>query len=377
MRPRRPSALAGSAAVGLALTALSCGAPDEPAAPTVAPASEAALVAAVRSFVAPYVESRSFSGVVLIARGDTVHAHEGFGLANDEQDAPVTVDTKFQIASLSKSFTAAAILRLRERGDVSLDDRLSRFLPDFPRGDEITIHQLLVHTSGLARYVFQPDYAERSRQPHTADDLARWIANVPLALEPGERSAYSNANYAVLARVIEIVSGQSYGGFLDEHLIGLAGLPSTGHRGDAAVPVPALASGYVPVGLRDVEPSRPYDYSSTTGAGSLYSTASDLLQWYRSLVGGGVLQAESLELMFRPHVDARGYGWILDARLARPAVSLSGWDGVGFLAEFVHFEEEDLTVIVLCNLSISTVPTELADAWPTAATGRAGGDRAG
>ena len=81
--------------------------------------------------------------------------------------------------------------------------------------------------------------------------------------------------------------------------------------------------------------------------------------------------------MFRPHVDARGYGWILDARLARPAVSLSGWDGVGFSAEFVHFEEEDLTVIVLCNLSISTVPTELADAWPTAATGRAGGDRAG
>ena len=326
MTYRLRSSSAWRVSVGLALAAVSCGTPDNR---PVAPAREDSLVSAVRGFVTPYVASRSFGGVVLIARGDDLLVHEGFGLTDDdERSGPAAVHTKFQIASLSKSFTAAAVLQLQERGALDLEDPLSRYLPEFPRGDEMTLHQLLVHTSGLARYVFQPDYAERSARPHTADDLVRWIANVPLELEPVERSAYSNANYAVLARVIEIVSGQSYGEFLDQHVIGPAGLSSTGHRDDSGAVVPRLASGYMPVGVRDLEPSRPFDYSSTTGAGSLYSTASDLLRWHRSLRAGRILQGESLALMFQPHVDMRGYGWILGERLSRAATSMSGWDGV-------------------------------------------------
>ena len=120
-----------------------------------------------------------------------------------------------------------------------------------PRGRDHTSSPL-VHTSGLARYVFQPDYVERSGRPQTAADLVQWIAEVPLAFEPGARSAYSNANYAVLARVIELASGQSYGAFLEQQILAPAGLTNTGHRGDADVRVPGLASGYVPTGMRGV-----------------------------------------------------------------------------------------------------------------------------
>jgi CubicO group peptidase (beta-lactamase class C family) len=151
-----------------------------------------------------------------------------------------------------------------------------------------------------------------------------WIAGVPLALEPGERSAYSDANYALLARVIELVSGRSFGEFLRDEIIAPAGLAATGHRGDAATPVPGLAMGHVPVGLREIEPSSPVDYSASTGSGSIYSTASDLLRWHRALSGDEVLTPESRALMFRRHVDARGYGWILDERLGRSKVSMSG-----------------------------------------------------
>ncbi|HAK56013.1 MAG: serine hydrolase domain-containing protein [Vicinamibacterales bacterium] len=346
------------AVVSLAAAIAGC---DRAANPTAGEAGTDRLAAAVRELVGPYVEGRSFSGVVLVARGDELLVHEGFGQTDHVTGTPMTVGSKFQIASLSKSFTAAAILRLRERNKLALDDPLSRFLPEFPRGADITIHQLLVHTSGLARYVFQPDYAERSRRPHSAADLVDWIAAVPLALEPGERSAYSNANYAVLARVIEVVSGQAFGEFLHDEVIAPAGLTDTGHRGDASVAAPDLAIGHVPVGLRTVERSSTVDYSASTGAGSIYSTAGDLLQWHRALAGDRVLTPASRALMFERHVDDRGYGWILDERRGRSTVSMSGWDGVGFSTEFVHFEEENLTVIVLCNLSISTAPTELAD----------------
>lgn len=327
---------------------------DSPATPTDT------LEATVEAYLQPYLDGRNFSGSVLIARGGDILLNNGYGMAHSEPDTPTAANTKFQIASISKSFTAAAILLLREQGTLDLDDPVSRFLPDFPNGDDITIHHLLVHSSGLTRYVFLPDYLEKSQQPQTPEDLVAWIQDKPLAFAPGERSAYSNANFALLAHIIELASGLSYGDFLQANIFDPLELTSTGHRGDMDVPVAGLAVGFTPVGVTDLEDSRYHDYSSATGAGSLYATTKDLYAWHRGLNGERLLARESLDLMFDEHIDSRGYGWVHGRWLDRDVIRMDGWDGAGFSTTFVHFLDDDVTVVVLCNLNVSTLTDEIA-----------------
>ena len=341
------------------VTGLGCSGIDSERDPAEA-SPTAALQATVDAYLQPYLDGHNFSGSILIARGGTILLSEGYGTASAEPEVPNTARTAFQIASISKSFTAAAILLLRERGSLDLDDPVSRFLPDFPRGDDITIHHLLVHASGLPRYVFLPDYLEKSTQPQTAEDLVEWIHGKPLVFTPGERSAYSNANYAVLARIIELASGIEYGRFLEDHVFEPLGLTSTGHRRDADSVVDGLAVGFTPIDVTGLERGRNHDYSSDTGSGSLYASVEDLHAWYRALTDGRILAPESLDLMFDEYLDARGYGLTHDRWFDRDVIRMDGWDGVGFSSTLVHFPDDDLTVIVLCNLNVSAITEEVA-----------------
>lgn len=343
-------------ALGLLPAVLACHAP-EPRGPL---SDGGAFQQAVDHYLAPYVESGNFSGAVLVVRDGHTVLERGYGWADARRRVPNTPETRFQIASLSKSFTAAAILRLRDRGALELDDPLARFVRDFPRASDITLHQLLVHMSGIGRYVFEPDYGERSRRAHTAADLVAWAAELPVVGAPGARVAYSNANYAILARVIEIASGLDYDEFLQREILGPLDLIATGHATAGPPPVAGLALGHVLAGAADLAPSRPYDYTVMTGAGSLFSTVGDLHRWFRALRSGAVLASESTRLAFTDHVDGRGYGWMLETRHDRPVIAMSGWDGVGFSTRFVHVSDERLTVIVLCNLNVSALPEEVA-----------------
>ena len=142
--------------------------------------------------------------------------------------------------------------------------------------------------------------------------------------------AYSNANYAILARVVEITSGLDYGEFLQTAILTPLALDSTGHRGPGAPPVDRLASGFSLVGTTDLAPSRYLDYTVFTGSGSIFSTTADLERWYRLLHTDALLQPESRALMFSEHVDGRGYGWTLETWYGRAVVAMAGWDGVGF-----------------------------------------------
>lgn len=144
-------------------------------------------------FVSPYVNSQNFSGAILVAHNGTVVFSKGYGMANLENAVAVIPETKFYIASVSKSFTAAAILLLQERGLLGVNDPVSRFIPDYRNGDKITIHQLLVHTAGLPRLVFSPDFMELSKQSYTTKQAVALFSDKPLAAQPGERSRYSNS----------------------------------------------------------------------------------------------------------------------------------------------------------------------------------------
>jgi CubicO group peptidase (beta-lactamase class C family) len=319
------------------------------------------LATSVAAYMQPYVESHNFSGTVLIAHGDNVLVNDGYGMAVYENSVPNTAETKFMIASLSKTFTAAAILLLQQRDQLLTDDTVDRFIPDFPSGDEITIHQLLAHTSGLPRFVFFPDYGKKSKLSNSTKDLVDWISDKPLAFSPGERYGYSNANYALLAHIIERVSGLSYGEFLKTNILAPLGLQATGHHADPYSTIDKLANGYSPEGLTEIAPARFYDYSIVTGAGSLYSTAEDLLTWFRARQRGQLLGKNTQVQLSGGLNPSMEYGWNLDRRLDRDVVVKTGWDGVGFGAQFVHYLANDLTIVVLTNFNVSSITAEIAD----------------
>ncbi|OGD39991.1 MAG: hypothetical protein A2V45_09955, partial [Candidatus Aminicenantes bacterium RBG_19FT_COMBO_58_17] len=303
----------------------------------------------VDAYVQPYLEMKAFSGSILIARGGEILLAKGYGLANYELDVPNTPRTKFHLASISKTFTSAAVMILEERGSLTVQDRLAKYIPDFPDGDKITIHHLLVHTSGIPNINDFPEYGDWSRLPQTTAGLVEKLKNRPLNFEPGARYDYSNSNYNGLAYIIEKASGRSYGEFLKETIFDPLGMRDTAHDGRAAALVVNAASGYTPAGYEDLEKAPYLDWTIKTGNGSIYSTVEDLYKWDRALVTEKILSRASLDKTFTQHVDeAVGYGWFIGRRLNRRCIRMSG-RSPGFQGEIHRYINDDVCVIVLGN----------------------------
>ena len=313
------------------------------------------LTIAIDNFVAPFASSKSFSGYVLVERGGERLVERGYGRADYELDVPVGSHTRFRIASVTKSFTAAAVLLLVDKGVVDLDEPVGRYLSEFPHGERITVRHLLAHESGLPNYYFDlDDYPTLSRQHYERPaDVVALVEGMELRSEPGARRAYNNMNYTALAWLIEEMSGLTYQEFLRRELLAPSGLDETGYESKMTELIPNLARGYDPVGVNDFQNSRYFDHSITVGAGSMYSTAGDLARWATALVGGELLHEASLEA-------ALDYGWSERDIHGRRAVVASGWDNVGYSSHLIHIPDEQLTVVVLCNLNIAQVVGEIA-----------------
>ena len=304
------------------------------------------------AYLKPFVETGNFSGTVLVARNGHVLFRHSYGMANYELQVSNSPETRFHIASLSKAFTAAAILQLQEQGRFSVADPLSRFVPDFPNGDRITLDNLLTHTSGIPDINDVSDYDTFARSPHTIPQLVAKFANLPLDFQPGSRYEYSNSNYNLLALILEKVTGESYGGYLRKHIFDPLGMQGSGHDGDAAQLIPLAASGYKPAGITDYEKAPYLDWSNKTGNGSLYSTVDDLYHFDRALNTDAVLKASTRQKYF---VEGPGnrYGWYIGKRLGHRVMSGKG-RSPGFTAELDRFPDDDVTIILLSN-SYSTI----------------------
>jgi CubicO group peptidase (beta-lactamase class C family) len=308
--------------------------------------------AEINAYVEPFVKARGFSGTILIAKGGEILLSRGYGKANYEWDARHTPEVKFQIASVSKSFTAAAIMILKERGLLTVADPLTRFIPDYPNGEKITIHHLLIHTSGIPNVNEFPDYGRKSRFPSTLEQIIRMFKNKKLVQEPGSGYRYSNSNYNLLAYIIEKVSGQSYGDFLRENIFEPLGMHSTGHPEKAETLVPNRASGYAPTGEIDLKKAPYLDWTIKTGNGSLYSTSEDLYKWDRSLYTEQILKKDTLEKIFKKHVDNVGYGWFVRERLGRRVTAING-RSPGFASYLERYIDDDACIIILSNIYTS------------------------
>jgi CubicO group peptidase (beta-lactamase class C family) len=311
--------------------------------------NEQSLEAKVDAYVKPYLEMKAFSGTILIARKGKIVLEKGYGMANYELNVPNTVQTKFHLASISKTFTAAAIMMLEERGQLSVKDPLNKYIPDYPNGDKITLHNLLIHTSGIPNVNNFSEYGDWSRYAQTPASLVEKFKNRPLNFEPGARYDYSNSNYNVLAFIIEKVSGKSYGEFLQANIFEPLAMKDTAHDGNAALLIRNAASGYTPAGFDGFEKVPYLDWTIKTGNGSIYSTVEDLYKWDRALYTEKLLKRATLEKIFTKHVDdAVGYGWFLGKRLNRNVYRMSG-RSPGFQCEIHRYIDDDVCVIVLGN----------------------------
>lgn len=299
------------------------------------------------AYLEPFDETRNFSGTVLVARGDRILFQQSYGMASYQLRVPSSNQTRYHIASVSKPFTALAILQLQEQGRLQLSDPVSRYVPSFPNGDRITLDNLLTHASGIPDIDGLPDYDTFALSPHTVKQLVAKLAGLPLEFQPGADQRYSNSNYNLLALVVERVSGETYEDCLDRHVFGPLRMQSSGAEGDASRVIPSLASGYVPSGVADYERARYLDWSNKTGNGSLYSTAEDLYRFDRALNTDALLKGATRQKYF---VDGPGnwYGWYWMKRLGHRLMAAKG-HSPGFTAELDRYLDDDVTIILLSN----------------------------
>jgi CubicO group peptidase (beta-lactamase class C family) len=330
--------------------------------PMIASAQEADLNAQVERYLEPYVSSKNFTGVVLVAKGDKLLVNRAYGYANESLRVPNTPSTRFHIASISKPFTAAAILLLQERGLLGTSDKISKYLPGFPRSDQITVLNLLTHTSGIVNVNNLPEYEKAQRFPQTPATLIQLFKDKPLDFEPGAKYAYSNSNYNILAFIIEQVGKRPYGEFLRANIFVPLGLPNTGHDGNAADIVPNSASGYQPRGNDELENASGIDWSAKTGNGSLYSTSADLLKFVRAYAQGKLLKPATVAELW-VEKPGNNYGWFVRKAHGELAVASNG-RSPGFTSSLEYYPGRDLVVIVLSNsyspVSQSPIAEDLA-----------------
>lgn len=286
---------------------------------------------AIRDYAQGYEQLGAFQGVILVARGDQIVFHESFGQADYNFQVPMRNDARFRIASLSKQFTQAAIGRLADRGLLRLDDRLSRFLPQFPRADEITIFQLLDGSSGI-KDTNTVDWLDM-HEPMSLDEIVANLANEPLDFDPGSRNNYSNGAYAVAAAVIEVASGLEFGEFIEREFA-RGGYPSVGHESPFAV-VPNQAQRYAPgpVFGERVQASE-YLVANRYGGGSLYADASDVYRFFRDTFRGEDMSQSVYEAIFKMPADG---DTLITGRSS------------GTLAQVYYDINDDLTVVMLSS----------------------------
>ena len=296
---------------------------------------------------------------VAVLRGDSVLLARGYGYANVELRVPASDSTVYQSGSVGKQFTAAAVVMLAEQGRLSLDDPITRFLPEGPAAwRRITVRHLLTHTSGIGDYT---DSTLDVRRDYTEDDLVRLAARQVLEFAPGDRWSYSNTGYVLLGIIIHRVTGVFYGDFLRDHVFRPVGMRTTRIISEADI-VPNRAAGYRLVNdtLKNQEWVSPS--LNTTADGALYFTVRDLAQWAIALNHWRIPSRTGLEASWTPvrlnsgGTYPYGFGWQITQQRGFRRIGHSGsWQG--FQTTIQRYPDFDLTVIVLDNLAESTPET--------------------
>jgi CubicO group peptidase (beta-lactamase class C family) len=306
------------------------------------------LTARVDEYVNGLVKQHRFSGSILLARGGKVLLSKGYGMANLEDETPNTPQTKFRLGSITKQFTAAAVLKLQEQGKLSVEDMVCKYVENCPAAwQAITIHHLLTHTSGIPNMTSFPEFGKVKFFHTTPVETIAMFRDKPLEFTPGEKFNYSNSGYLLLGYIVERASGKAYADFLRENIFQPLGMKNTDVDVNRAI-LKNRAAGYT-LGPEGIINAEYIDMTIPFSAGALYSTAEDLYLWDRALYTEQPLSKKSLEMMNTPFKAGYGYGVSVGEQYGLKAIVHGG--GIeGFSTFLARFTTDDGTVVVLSNI---------------------------
>ena len=328
---------------------------------------------AIGTYLSDLDSRHAITASVLVARDGNLLVKRGYGLADEDLRLPNTPRTRFRIGSITKQFTAAAVLLLKERGKLAVQDRVCAYFAPCPEAwSQVKLEHLLTHTSGIPSYTAFSDFPSVLGTPVSVDDLIARFSSMPLLFTPGSQWSYSNSGYVVLGALIERLSGRTYADFLQDNIFTPLGMADSGYDSDDPMP-PLHATGYLSPGVKPVR----FAMSEVYAAGALYSTVEDLYAWDQALLANRLVNAEDLAAMTSPHIacppggcalgddTGYGYGWFVAAEPAGTYVYHWGHiDGFGTSNGF--YAAKGTFVVVLSNLEttdafgISTHLAELA-----------------
>lgn len=290
---------------------------------------------------------------VLIAKDDKIIYRKAFGMANLELKVKMKPENVFQLASITKQFTSVAILMLMEQGKLSLKDPLSKYIADFPRGNEITLHHLLNHTSGIKSYTNLPAFRTKTRLDMSPEEIISFFKNLPLEFNPNEKYEYSNSGYFLLGYIIEKLSGMSYEEFIQKNIFEKLGMKNS-YYANAYKIIPNRANGYqfYEGNYENAE------YMSTTipyAAGSLMSTIDDMFLWNSAIHKNILISEKSKRMAFTNNTltngkyNNYGYGWAINEIAEITTIEHAG--GInGFTTSGIYIPEKNIYSIVLTNI---------------------------
>lgn len=295
--------------------------------------------------------------IAIYRDGKPIYVH-AYGLSDRERKTPATASTHYEIGSITKQFTAAAILQLQEAGKLDINATLATYLPDAPHAKEVTLKQLLSHTSGMPEYLDGPDVESWAVKSATFDQVMARIKDKPLDFPPGSRWSYSNSGYALLGRVIEVRSHETYEHYVKTHLLVPAGMTQTYTVAEESR-LPGMAKGYRHTnGKLELAPT----IHATVGwaAGNLISTVDDLERWNLALRSGKIIRPADYALMATPVSGSTDYGLglFVDTLDDQPRIGHTG-GSFGFTTSNQYFPKQDIQVIAFTNVGDNPEPGQM------------------
>lgn len=305
------------------------------------------LSSRIEEYMRAAAREEHFSGSILVAKNGKPVLSNAYGMANYELNVPNRPDTIFRLGSITKQFTATAIMQLQEKGRLSVNDSICKYLENCPsKWEAITIRNMLTHTSGIPDYTSQPDFKKSASQPLTNAELIARFKDMPLEFAPGERYRYSNTAYNLLGAIIEKISAKTYADYLQENIFSPLGMKNTGYDVSGRV-IKNRAAGYL-IGDGSINNADFLDMSIPYSAGALYSTTGDLLKWDQAIETGKILSPRSLSEMFTPFKKDYGYGFGITEYFGHKEIYHGG--GIfGFATQLTRFPDDKVTIIVLSN----------------------------
>lgn len=297
---------------------------------------------------ARYTSFNKFNGSLLVAEKGKILLQKGYGYRDVSKQLPNDPQTIFLIGSITKEFTAAVVLKLVEQKKLALTDRLSKYYPDFPKGDSITIQNLLTHTSGI----FNPDGKdtwEQSSQTTNEQQVLDFLKSKPLDFKPGEKFSYSNSGYKLLGYIIQKTTGDSYENVVSKMVFKPLHMTRSGFY-FTALKDKDKAKGYWTFSASEYREGPHADPTQFIGSGEIYSTVEDLYKWHKALQAGRILSKALQQQAYRPFKKEYGYGWeIADSVNGRQVVGHAGRMLNGFEAKMLRVPDDDIFIILLNN----------------------------